>query len=33
LDIEHVLRGYEDIQKKLNDVGAKISIEEYKLSR
>lgn len=28
LDIEHVLRGYENIQQKLNDVGAKITIEE-----
>ena len=28
-DIEHVLRGYEDITLKLSDVGANISIEEY----
>ncbi len=27
-DIEHVLRGYENIVSKLNDVGAKLTIEE-----
>ena len=27
-DIEHVLRGYENIIEKLNNVGAKISLEE-----
>ncbi|MCM1370694.1 MAG: UDP-N-acetylglucosamine 1-carboxyvinyltransferase [Clostridium sp.] len=28
-EVEHILRGYEDIVGKLNNVGAKLSIEEY----
>lgn len=31
--IEHVLRGYENIEEKLSNVGAKISIKEIELSR
>ena len=27
-DGHHILRGYENIQNKLNDVGAKLTIEE-----
>jgi UDP-N-acetylglucosamine 1-carboxyvinyltransferase len=27
-NIEHILRGYEEIVEKLNDVGAKIEIKE-----
>ena len=28
-EVEHILRGYENIVGKLNDVGAKLTIEEY----